>query len=108
MKLENTRELLLQATLNLISEKGYLGTTTRDIAHKAGVTELTLFRHFGSKELLFEELLKDYTFLPKLIELLPEAVGLPCDEALVLIATRFLQTLKERKALIKILYSTTR
>jgi AcrR family transcriptional regulator len=105
MKTSNTKEQLLNATLKLISEKGYLGATTREIAQEAGVTELTLFRHFGSKEHLFEELLNSYTFLPKLKELLPELDGCSCEDALVLIATRFLQTLKERKSMIKIMYS---
>src|SRR5512146_1025098 len=105
MRTSNTKELLLQATLKLISEKGYLGTTTKEIANEAGVTEITLFRNFGSKELLFEEVLKTYTFLPKLRELLPELEGLSCEEALVLIATRFLLTLKDRKSMIKIMYS---
>ena len=105
MKKIETNERLLKATLKLISEKGYLGATTREIAHEAGVTELTLFRHFGSKERLFEELLKSYTFLPKLKELLPELEDLSCEQALVLIARRFLLTLKERKAMIKILFS---
>jgi AcrR family transcriptional regulator len=104
MRTSNTKELLLQATLKLISEKGYLGTTTREIAKEAGVTEITLFRNFGSKELLFEEVLKTYTFLPKLKELLPELEGLPIEEALTLIATRLLLSLKERKAMIKIMY----
>ncbi|HEX9020484.1 MAG TPA: helix-turn-helix domain-containing protein, partial [Nitrospirota bacterium] len=67
-----TKQRLLEATLKLISEKGYFGATTRDISREAGVTELTLFRHFGSKEKLFEELLNSYTFLPRLKELLPE------------------------------------
>jgi AcrR family transcriptional regulator len=104
MRTSNTKELLLQATLKLISEKGYLGTTTREIANDAGVTEITLFRNFGSKELLFEEVLKTYTFLPRLKELLPELEGLPSEEALTIIATRFLLTLKERKAMIQIMY----
>ena len=101
----NTKEQLLKATLKLISEKGYLGATTREIAQEAGVTELTLFRHFGSKERLFEELLKSYTFLPLLKELLPELEGLSCEEALTLIATRFLLSLKERKSMVRIMYS---
>lgn len=95
----------MKATLKLISEKGYLGATTREIAQEAGVTELTLFRHFGSKERLFEELLKSHTFLPMLKELLPELEGLPFEEALTLIATRFLLSLKERKSMVKIMYS---
>jgi AcrR family transcriptional regulator len=105
MKKSDTNEQLLKATLKLISEKGYLGATTREIAHEAGVTELTLFRHFGSKERLFEELLKSYMFLPKLKELLPELEGLSCEKALILIAKRFLLTLKERRAVISILFS---
>ena len=105
MKTLNTKEQLLKATLKLISEKGYLGATTREIALEAGVTELTLFRHFGSKERLFEELLKRYTFLPMLKELLPELEGLSFEDALTLIATRFLLSLKERKSMIKIMYS---
>jgi AcrR family transcriptional regulator len=105
MKKLETNEQLLKATLKLISEKGYLGATTREIAQEAGVTELTLFRHFGSKEMLFEELLKSYTFLPKLKELLPELEGLTCEQSLTMIARRFLLTLKERKPMISILYS---
>jgi len=101
----DTKKRLLEATLKLISDKGYMGATTREIAREAGVTELTLFRHFGSKEKLFKELLGSYTFLPKLKELLPELEGLSSREALELIATRFLLTLKERKSMVKIMYS---
>ena len=105
MKQLKTKERLLKATLKLISEKGYLGATTREIAHEAGVTELTLFRHFGSKEKLFEELLNSYTFLPMLRDLLPELDGLAYEDALRLLAVRFLQSLKERKSMVKIMYS---
>lgn len=105
MRKSETKRKLLDATMTLISEKGYLGATTREIARLAGVTELTLFRHFGTKERLFEEVLNNYTFLPRLRELLPELDGLSYEDALELIATRFLLTLKERKAMVKIMYS---
>jgi AcrR family transcriptional regulator len=101
----HTKERLLEATLRLISKKGYLGATTREIAQQAGVTELTLFRHFGSKERLFEEVLNRYTFLPRLRRLLPELEGLPYDGALRVVGIRFLETLKERKSLIRIMLS---
>jgi AcrR family transcriptional regulator len=101
----NTRERLLGATMKLVSEKGYLGATTREIAREAGVSELTLFRNFGSKEKLFEGMLGQYTFLPRLKELRPQLDVLPYDEALRTVATRFLLTLKERKSFIKIMFS---
>ncbi len=103
--IEGTRQRLLGATMKLVSEKGYLGATTREIAREAGVSELTLFRHFGSKEKLFERMLGRYMFLPKMQELRPQLEGLSYEEALRLVATRFLYTLKERKSFIKIIYS---
>lgn len=105
MERADTKEKLLKATLKLISEKGYLGATTREIAQGAGVTELTLFRNFGSKKKLFEEVLNRYTFLPRLRELLLELEGLSYDEALRVVGIRFLETLKERKPLVRIMLS---
>lgn len=49
------RELLLAAASELFGERGYAGTSTRDIAERAGVTEPMLFRHFGTKAKLFQE-----------------------------------------------------
>lgn len=101
----DTKERLLEATFNLISEKGYLGATTREIAQRAGVNELTLFRHFGSKEKLFEEVLKKYTFLPKLKGLLPELRKMSYKESLWVLGERFIETLKDRKSLVRIMLS---
>jgi AcrR family transcriptional regulator len=104
-QVKGTREKLLEATLELISEKGYIGATTREIASRAGVSELTLFRKFGKKEHLFEEMLKNYTFLPRLRGLIEEISDLPVEEGLNTIGIRFLRTLHERRALVQILIS---
>jgi len=103
----STDERLLQATLKLISEKGYLKATTKDIAREAGVTEVTLFRHFGSKERLFEEVINKYTFLPPLRDLLSEIskYSYSYEKGLHAIGVLFFKTLKERKSLVKIMTS---
>jgi AcrR family transcriptional regulator len=49
------RRLLLAAAGELFAERGYGGTSTRDIADRAGVSEPMLFRHFGNKATLFQE-----------------------------------------------------
>ncbi len=49
---EDTRQRILQAARQLFSEVGYALATTRLIAEAAGVNEVTLFRHFGSKKAL--------------------------------------------------------
>jgi len=51
------RGLLLDAARKLFARQDYRGTTTREIAQTAGVTEHLLFRHFGSKAALFREAL---------------------------------------------------
>jgi AcrR family transcriptional regulator len=49
------RELLLAATARVITKEGWRAATTRHIAEVAGVNEVTLFRHFGSKDVLMRE-----------------------------------------------------
>lgn len=52
-----TRQRILAAAVQLFGERGYRGTTTRRIASEARVSEVTIFRHFGSKRTLIEEAL---------------------------------------------------
>ena len=104
-KSADTRKKLLDAGLKLISKRGYLGATTKDIAKKAGVAELTLFRHFSSKELLFQEIINSYSFLPALKGLMPEIKNLDYRDALLLISDKFLTRLYERRDLVRIMRS---
>lgn len=46
----DNRSRILDAALRVFAETGYRGATTRRIAQEAEVNEVTLFRHFGSKE----------------------------------------------------------
>ena len=58
--IEPTRERLIQAAAELFATLGYARTTTLKIAAEAGVSEVTLFRHFGSKKNLFATVLEEY------------------------------------------------
>lgn len=44
------KDKILEAALQVFAETGYRGATTRRIAQLADVNEVTLFRHFGSKD----------------------------------------------------------
>ena len=50
-----TRERILDAAARLYGQHGYLGATTRRIAEEADVSEVTIFRLFGTKEAVLEE-----------------------------------------------------
>lgn len=48
------RSRILSAALALFAERGYGGTTTREIAHRAEVAEAVMFRIYPNKQALFE------------------------------------------------------
>ena len=47
------REQILAVATGLFARQGYKGTTTKEIAIRAGVTEALIFRHFPTKEELY-------------------------------------------------------
>lgn len=49
----DTRQRIIDAASKVFLEQGYARATTRKIAAAANLTEVTLFRHFGTKENLF-------------------------------------------------------
>jgi AcrR family transcriptional regulator len=102
---------IVQAAGKLFARQGYHGTSTREIAHLADVSENTLYRHFDHKEDLFWSTLGTYSaglkfrrdlleglatcdspevVLPKILELFADTVSYR-PELLRLIAVAFLE-----------------
>ena len=102
---------IIHAAGKLFAHQGYHGTSTRQIAHLADVSENTLFRHFDHKEDLFWSTLRFYSsglkprrellegiakchspevVLPKIFELLSDTVNYR-PELLRLMAVAFLE-----------------
>jgi len=55
---QRTRQAILDAALALFADKGYFGTSLRDVAGAVGVRESALYNYFPGKEALFEALLE--------------------------------------------------
>jgi outer membrane protein len=71
---EPTRQQLIDAAAKVYAELGFRGATTRKIAEVAGVNEVTLFRTFGSKANLIDEVIRS-------CHRDPGAASLPADPA---------------------------
>ena len=54
---QRTRQAILDAALELFADKGYFGTSLRDVASAVGVRESALYNYFKSKEALFDALI---------------------------------------------------
>lgn len=110
-KTSERTDKIVQAAAQLFARQGYHGTSTREIARLADVSENTLFRHFDHKEDLFWSALRSRStglklrrdlldgiatgddpevVLPKIIDLLVDTVIFK-PELLRLIAVAFLE-----------------
>src|SRR5919109_1205890 len=58
MRGDERREQLIKVAIRLFASKGFNGTTTKEIAATAGVTEALIFRHFPNKEALYDAILR--------------------------------------------------
>jgi AcrR family transcriptional regulator len=54
---EARRMDVLRVAMHLFSQHGFRGTTTKEIAQAAGVSEAIIFRHFATKEELYKAIL---------------------------------------------------
>ena len=61
------QQKVLEAAIRLFAEKGYANTSTAEIAQAAGVSEGTIFKHYGTKDRLLLSIL-----VPFIRELFPQ------------------------------------
>jgi AcrR family transcriptional regulator len=79
---DERRAAITKAVRRLFADKGFHGTTTRELAEAAGVSEALLFKHFPNKEELYSAMLlacssaKDPALVERLTALEPSASSL--------------------------------
>ncbi len=54
---DERRTQILEVAIKLFSQRGFSGTTTKEIAKSAGVSEAMVFKHFANKEELYSAIL---------------------------------------------------
>jgi AcrR family transcriptional regulator len=54
---DERRRQILAVAVRLFSQRGFRGTTTKEIAQSAGVSEAMVFRHFATKQELYAAIL---------------------------------------------------
>jgi AcrR family transcriptional regulator len=57
MTAEDRKLQILRVAVSLFAKQGFRGTTTKEIAQAAGVSEAMVFRHFATKEELYAAIL---------------------------------------------------
>lgn len=98
----NTSEKIIQAAIELFRDYGYKGTTTRAVADKAGVNEVTIFRHFGNKKGLIEAAVRTISYHPILEKIIQDQITWDLEHDLQLISESYQSYMEQTKDLVMI------
>lgn len=91
------REQLLAVALETFAEKGFRGSTIRDIARAAGITEGLIYHYFPGKSALLRAVIERNTLTPAILEIIAGLKGVPVREALLLISSRYFELLMRNR-----------
>ena len=100
---DSARERILDAGLRVFAKKGFSAATTKEISSEAGVNEVTLFRHFGSKRTLFEHVIRERSPLHTITRTVSMDPETPIEELLERNAIAVLEILKRNRHLFMML-----
>ena len=93
----DTRQRILDASLDLFAEKGFFGTSMREIARAVGVRESAIYHHFANKEALLEALMTEAgeAKLHRMEGLVADWQTVPLRELLTRLATSMIEDWEE-------------
>ena len=79
---ETTVRRILEAAYELFAEKGYRGSSMREIAERSGIKAGSIYNHFKNKEEIFEAVFIEKHPLFRILSLLDEVEGQTAEELL--------------------------
>lgn len=99
---EERRVQLLETALSVFSNNGFDGTSMRDLAKKAKISQGLIYHYFANKEQLLEETIEYNSFLPLLRQILTDKRERPLNEVFEELARSFLNLLDKKSDLVNI------
>ncbi len=102
----DNRTKILEAAARVYAEVGFRGATTRRIADEAGVNEVTVFRHFGTKSALLDCVIQEYTAADQVAPLPAQPVN-PQEELTTWVSAHLAHTRALRKLILQAMSELT-
>jgi AcrR family transcriptional regulator len=100
---EERRQEILAAALDTFAEHGYDGSTTREIARRAGVAEGLIYHYFPSKRALLDAMLRRYSLLPVIREMTETRPAGSPEQVLTHRVREFAALLERRRPVVTVL-----
>lgn len=97
VRTENTADKILSSTIDLMSEKGYKAVTIKEIAAAASVSEMTVFRTFGSKKAILDAVIDNYLFTAPIEQTIQKNIKYELEKDLIMISELYHDVLGRNK-----------
>ncbi|WP_342575541.1 TetR/AcrR family transcriptional regulator [Paenibacillus sp. FSL M8-0142] len=98
----SNKDRLLLTAIDLMALKGYKGVSTKEIASAAEVSEMTLFRNFGSKQNLLETAIERFYYAGEMKRVFDEELVSDLESDLLLISRRYQDSMNRNRKMIRI------
>lgn len=99
------RRQIIDTAAGLFSRKGFSGTTTRELAKAAGVSEATLFKHFATKEELYAAIIEAKAQTRRILDTVLQAAERKDDaEVLRILAAEMIGRTTADPTLMRLMY----
>lgn len=93
----STQAHILQTAITLMEKKGYKGVTTKEIAEESGFSEMTLFRYFGTKQMLLEKAVEKYSSIYNMIHAIQKNLVYDLMIDLMMVSDKYQKHLEKNK-----------
>ncbi|MFA9560546.1 TetR/AcrR family transcriptional regulator [Evansella sp. AB-rgal1] len=104
MAIEKTEDKLIIAAIDIMQHKGYSATTTKEIAQHAGVSEMTLFRKFPSKQTILDAIIDKYSYAFTMKKIFTEQLTYDIEHDLTAVSRTYQTFMEENKKIVLLAY----
>ena len=101
---DSTKNQILESAYELFVERGYRGSSMRDIAKHAGIKAASIYNHFGNKEQIFEAVFIDRHPMFRILEVLNSIKGESAEDLLTNAVNRLNREFRNEPALLNLFF----
>ncbi|MCK5730742.1 MAG: TetR/AcrR family transcriptional regulator [Draconibacterium sp.] len=96
---------IIEAALELITDKGIQGMTIKNLSKKIGITEPAIYRHFDSKTDILLSMLNNFKEMANMLSGIMESYEAPAMEKISFMFTKMLELFSETPSMVSVIFS---
>lgn len=101
---DSTKKQILESAYHLFVERGYRGSSMREIAERARIKAASIYNHFEGKEQIFAEVFKEKHPMFKILSILDSVKGDTAEDLLTNAINRLNKELRSEPKLLNLFF----